>query len=193
MTSYRYLGYGTTDSNGVAHYTYTGTGAGEVDVIASLDNPISQGSIVSETLSIYDTLWYDTAITGTDKIWHNTDATTLSVDITPTGTVLSSSASNKRYYANNNNSYGDFTCEFEVVEHTADYTSFVCGNSVISTRLNQALTGSTVKIVREGSTFKQYVNGELVDSQTDTATTSRGIGFRCNANDSIKFKNFKIW
>ena len=44
MTSYRYLGYGVTDSNGVAHLKknakdqdidgYTGVGAGEIDIIA---------------------------------------------------------------------------------------------------------------------------------------------------------------
>lgn len=69
MTSYRYLGYGTTDNNGVAHLKknasgqdvngYVGTGAGEVDVIASLDNPIIEGSIVSETFTVYDYYKYD--------------------------------------------------------------------------------------------------------------------------------------
>lgn len=85
MTSYRYLGYGTTDANGVAHLKknasgqdvngYVGTGAGEVDVIASLDNPISQGSIVSETYSIWDTLQYDggTINDHNDTIWNNID------------------------------------------------------------------------------------------------------------------------
>ena len=61
MTTYKYLGYGVTDENGVAHldhdangdpltHSYTGVGAGEIDVLASLDNPITSSSIVSETL-----------------------------------------------------------------------------------------------------------------------------------------------
>lgn len=49
MTTYTYLGYGTTDSNGVAKldhdangdaisHSYTGTGAGKIDVVASLED-----------------------------------------------------------------------------------------------------------------------------------------------------------
>ena len=70
MTNYRYLGYGVTNENGVAKleynsegqkrdHSYVGVGAGEIDVVASLDNPVSSGSIVSETLSVWDTIKYD--------------------------------------------------------------------------------------------------------------------------------------
>ena len=73
MTSYRYLGYGVTNSNGVAHLDhdpqgnpingYTGTGAGEIDVVASLDNPVESGSIVSGTLPIFDCVLVADALT----------------------------------------------------------------------------------------------------------------------------------
>ena len=74
MTFYKYLGYGVTNSEGVAHldhdadgepidHSYTGVGAGEIDVLASLDNPIVDGSIVSETYSVWDYLFYDDGIT----------------------------------------------------------------------------------------------------------------------------------
>ena len=66
-TVYRYLGYGTTDSNGIAKLaydangdpltnSYTGTGAGEVDVVGSTDAPadISDSSFQSEPYSIWD-------------------------------------------------------------------------------------------------------------------------------------------
>lgn len=70
MVNYIYKGYGVTDSNGIAHldhdasgnpltHSYTGVGAGEIDVVASLDNPIVDGSIVSETLSVLDCIKYD--------------------------------------------------------------------------------------------------------------------------------------
>lgn len=69
MKRYRYLGYGTTNSNGVAHLDhdpqgnpingYTGTGAGEIDVVASLDNPIIDDSIVSEPYPVFDCPVYD--------------------------------------------------------------------------------------------------------------------------------------
>ena len=82
MTSYRYLGYGVTNSNGVAHLDhdpqgnpingYTGTGAGEVDVIASTDNPISSGSIVSETYEVLDCLYIDKCTSDDHANWNNT-------------------------------------------------------------------------------------------------------------------------
>ena len=70
MTTYKYLGYGVTDENGVAHldhdangdpltHSYTGVGAGEVDVLASLDKPITDGSIVSGTYPVLDTIVYE--------------------------------------------------------------------------------------------------------------------------------------
>ena len=84
MTSYRYIGYGVTDSNGVAHLDhdpqgnpingYTGTGAGEVDVIASTDNPITGSSIVSEIYGVFDTRWYDKALDGSGNHNDNYDS-----------------------------------------------------------------------------------------------------------------------
>ena len=80
MTVYKYLGYGVTNENGVAKleynsegqkrdHSYTGVGAGEIDVIASTDNPITSGSIVSETFSVMDTLLYDTGTDPSHNIW----------------------------------------------------------------------------------------------------------------------------
>ena len=77
---YKYLGWGITNENGVAkldhdaqgqeiEHSYTGTGAGEIDVLASLDNPIVDGSIVSGTLPVLDTLLYDTGTDATHNIW----------------------------------------------------------------------------------------------------------------------------
>ena len=83
---YRYLGYGVTNENGVAkldhdengdeiEHSYTGVGAGEVDVIASLDNPIDEGSLVSETYSIFDCIKYDGGtINNHNDIWDTLDA-----------------------------------------------------------------------------------------------------------------------
>ena len=69
MTTYRFIGTGVTDSSGVARLTkdpngrtingYTGSGVGEVDFAARLDNPISSGSIVSETYEVLDCIKCD--------------------------------------------------------------------------------------------------------------------------------------
>lgn len=71
MANYRYLGYGITDENGIAtldhdsngdpiDHSYTGTGAGEIDVVASLDDDteISDSSILSETYEVCDCKYY---------------------------------------------------------------------------------------------------------------------------------------
>lgn len=85
MVTYRLIGKGTTDSNGVAHMTkatsdggstwtdttgYTGVGAGEIDVVASTDNPMSASSCQSEPYIVWDTFTYDGGTTGTaNDIW----------------------------------------------------------------------------------------------------------------------------
>lgn len=85
---YKYLGYGVTDSNGVAkldhdaegqelQHSYTGVGAGEVDVVASLDNPVSSGSIVSGTFNVWDTMIY---YNGDNSVWNIQNN---NIDITP--------------------------------------------------------------------------------------------------------------
>ena len=87
MTTYTYLGYGTTDSNGVAKldhdangdaidHSYTGTGAGEIDVVASVDKPISSGSVVSQPYEVLDCLFMDYKADGTKNTdWYkNTNA-----------------------------------------------------------------------------------------------------------------------
>lgn len=82
MTTYKFIGTGETDASGVARLTkdpqgqtingYVGSGVGEVDFIASLDNPIVDGSIVSEPYPVIDAIYYDTGITGTaSDIWYN--------------------------------------------------------------------------------------------------------------------------
>lgn len=73
-TNYIYLGYGITDSNGKAKleydaqgnqlsHSYTGTGAGEVDIVASLDSSITDSSLVSETYEVEDCYWIETGST----------------------------------------------------------------------------------------------------------------------------------
>jgi hypothetical protein len=59
MVTYVPIGYGVTDENGIAKldhdmngnelsHSYTGVGAGEIDVVASLDEDIDESSVQSE-------------------------------------------------------------------------------------------------------------------------------------------------
>ena len=80
--AYRYLGYGITNDKGIAKlefdangnpidHSYTGTGAGELDIIASLDDNehISDSSLQSETYTVLDCIFMDYKSDGT----HNTN------------------------------------------------------------------------------------------------------------------------
>lgn len=79
-TTYRYLGYGVTNNNGVAKldhdangdpitHSYTGSGAGKVDIVASLDDNthISESSIQSEIFEVEDCKFLDTFTTDTSS------------------------------------------------------------------------------------------------------------------------------
>ena len=91
MVNYRYLGYGITNEQGIATldhdangdpitHSYTGTGAGELDIIASLDDQshISDSSIQSEIFVLWDTIKYDNAtLLDHNDIWSYDDAKTV--------------------------------------------------------------------------------------------------------------------
>ena len=142
MTSYRYIGYGVTNSNGVAHLDhdpqgnsingYTGTGAGEVDVVASLDNPVVEGSIVSEIYDVCDAVWYDKGILDdpqTNDNWgdYSSFAT---LTRTLTHSILKETGSTNviaRIY-NNGRTYkfnGNYCLELDLKQEDGDFTNAV--------------------------------------------------------------------
>ena len=119
--SYRYLGYGVTNENGVAKleynsegqkrdHSYTGVGAGEVDVVASLDNPVSSGSIVSGTYEVLDCLVYDDGISDPKKTTFIKSANG-TVTIGSDGTTFKSSSN--ATYRNTTLITGDFEIVFQ--------------------------------------------------------------------------------
>ena len=83
MATYRCVGRGVTDSNGVAHLThdcsgnplqssgYVGSGKGQTQIIASLDTPsqINDGSLQSETYEVLDCYRYDSGTDPNNNIW----------------------------------------------------------------------------------------------------------------------------
>ena len=206
--SYRYLGYGITDSNGEAKLEYdengnhldhsiTGTGAGELDIVASLDKPIGSGSIVSETYEIIDATYYDDGVTSPKtKTWYNQD-NAFSVSIDDTGTLLSCSASSlKSFFADGTNwsSSSKFTAPLCV---EVDIES-VTGSDVVLAILSNvnptiSLTGrSTVKMIWDGSKVEKYIDGVLTGTTQNVTQTPVAIGFRMTTG-SVKYKNFKIY
>jgi hypothetical protein len=77
--AYRLIGTGTTNAQGVAicSNNYVGTGKGEVDFIASTDNPIVEGSLQSVPSSVIDGIFRD----GGTSSDHNDSWTNVSSNI----------------------------------------------------------------------------------------------------------------
>ena len=83
---YTPIGYGITDENGVAKlekdmddqdltHSYTGTGAGEIDIVSSLDDPdtINESSIQSEPYTLVDAIVKDIGKSSdhNDSLWNS--------------------------------------------------------------------------------------------------------------------------
>ena len=205
MTSYRYIGYGVTDSNGVAHLDhdpqgnpingYTGTGIGEVDIIASTSNPITSSSIVSVPLSVWDLKWYDDGVTNPKTVTWNASAG-LGVTIDSGGTLLTTNTASNQTYAVNNGStsYTTWIIEFDVVEING-YHAVQFGNDVTIRYDNQDVTANShVKIENTGTELVLTVDGVTKTS----VSHSRSNGYirllvGGNLTYKVKYKNFMLY
>ena len=185
------IGTAVTNENGVATFTYTGTGAGKLNIVAE------SGSLVSETYAIIDATYYDDGVTSPKTAtWYNQD-NAFSVSIDDTGTLLSCSATGlKSFFADGTNwsSSSKFTAPLCV---EVDIES-VTGSDVVLAILSNvnptiSLTGrSTVKMIWDGSKVKKYIDGVLTGTTQNVTQTPVAIGFRMTTG-SVKYKNFKIY
>ena len=204
MTNYRYLGYGVTNENGVAKldhdaqgqeisHSYTGVGAGEIDVLASLDNPIAEGSIVSQPYEVHDCIFYDGAVNGNK----NDDWTTISkLHRYDTYTSYEGSAFNNtriKVNSSENLPMGEYCVEFTVLENTNGRLYYNDGN-VISIDLSvghwRVLNTSDGKIT-------PYLDGQIQTSLINTynySAQTMTIGFSNGNNTALlKFKDFEVY
>ena len=214
--NYVYLGYGTTDENGLAKldhdangdaisHSYTGTGAGEVDVVASLDSTISSGSIVSNTYEVDDTAFYDFAVTGNkNDNWLNYgNRATITTD--ENGTTITGTTSSNCYYLFNNGSYMYTTWVLDV--DIVSYNSNVnCGvylqtDGASTTKdlyfqdIGVPTTGGHLKITFDGSQFTIKVDNTDKNPISFSIGTHE-IGFRLNSYSQVqqlKYKNLKVY
>ena len=214
MTNYRYLGYGVTDSNGVAKldhdangdpltHSYTGVGAGEIDVLASLDNPISSGSIVSEPCNVWDCTYCDIATTGQKNTkWYNQSSSWTIGEPSSDGTVVSilGTSGNQFLSGVDATTWGGatvYSCpiavEVEIVELTTGTPQLeIRGNNFTTRRISK--TG-IYRIEATGTKVRKYYNGELVEPESSrTLEGTHIIGFRNNSADcEFKYKNYKVY
>ena len=194
----RLIGTAVTDANGEATITYTGTGAGQLNVVAE------SGTFVSETYSIHDCLFADRGdgTLNSNWGWYNT---TGSASITSNGISISNTGSVFGvFYADDPNKTGRYDwetphcVEFDVVSSTdfskaliyyfdGNYQGFI--NSFSNFNIQN---GSHVKIVNTGERVELFVDG-VSKQASNRSMTPDWVGFRLNSGGDLVFKNFEIY
>ena len=212
-TKYRYIGKGTTDSNGIAHMTedaegqscdgYTGTGKGLTDIIASTDDStkISDSSIQSETYSLFDTLFCDMCPTSNPKWWNQNNAINISTDgdmkvLTTTATGNQCRPATEKTTDSTKVIYfsPSFICEFEVTEITGSWVLQTYDGSVNQNPYINSI--GRYKIVYDGETVKYYKDDATSPFSQKSGFTglTAMVGFQCwSSGQTLKYKNFKIY
>ena len=194
MVAYRYLGSALTNANGVATFDYQGTGAGEIDVIASLDNPITDGSIVSETLSVMDTLLYDTGTDPNHNIWtgdtsaltrnseysrleeQTTDTTVAINTVMPTGLwVLTMSIKRDGHYTNWN---------INILNNNVSVFGCATPTNDVWTDITLVYDGSFIYYFENGSTTPTIKTSVMLDDTKNTV-------LRLQTPQSMTYVDFK--
>jgi hypothetical protein len=215
MAIYKYLGYGVTNSKGKAKldhdkngdpitHSYTGTGAGELDIIASLDNPstISDSSIQSEIYSLLDNIAYDDGIGGNTNYHINNPNLVRTVEndgalltnngtgtyywcILPPNTTVTTLTETKVFT-------GDVIIEADILSCDSDTSIQINADSTLSRKLTTfGETPLTVKMKVVNNTVYRW-NGTSWTEMGDI-TTSYGIRFGVSAGTSLKYRNFKVY
>ena len=205
MTVYKYLGYGVTNENGVAKleynsegqkrdHSYTGVGAGEVDVVASLDNPVDEGSIVSETFTVMDTLMYDTGTDATHNIWagdtsnlsRGNEYSTLREAETGTTTRIVTQLPKGLWFLNmqvrRDGSTGNFN--FEVIHNNATIFGWATPNGEV---------WADLKLVYDGEYISCYINDSTTPARKERVyiDETKNTYFRLQTPQSITYVDFK--
>ena len=204
---YKLIGTGTTNAQGIARCSnnYVGTGKGEVDFIASTDNPIVEGSLQSETYEVWDTLFYDNGLTESSKWLNYTDRLTVTPSSDGT-TLFRDASSGTGYYIMYNRSASqniDFTLPFSLefeIDNISSKTQvgidFIKNGSDNNKTFNQMNinNGDSVKITFDGETIKVYKNGSSTSTDLSLSlSTPINLAFFVTATNYMTFKNLKMY
>lgn len=211
MIKYRYLGYGVTNSNGVAHLTngadgqplsengYKGTGKGLTQIVASTDDQshISESSLQSEIYGVLDTLFFDNCTDDSKKStwfrYNNSvsepvfDNTGMFVERTETGNgflVCNSVAMDTKPFGL------DFAVEFDVVSATGEVRFLSVDGDW--NRCDTLTANEHIKV--EFYSNKQVITrNTTTNTYTHSNTGNQGVRFQFVGVGSIKLKNVKVY
>ena len=216
--SYRYLGYGITDSNGEAKLEYdengnhldhsiTGTGAGELDIVASLDNPIGSGSLVSETYAILDCYAYD-GMTDTDHndIWQLTNTNMTRTDEGTTFIANGGGQNTVRLKIGDLTNYipstSDFVIEFSLKTTSQSTCYLTLQNTDNKTSMEfptpyNVLNDYRLVYIANDKKVYRYMNGSQTPiAQYNADMGGADVGFKFvdwQSDMNLLVKNFKIY
>jgi len=201
----RLIGTATTDVNGnaVLEDGYTGTGAGEVDIVAKC--MVDGGSVVSQPYPVLDCLFRDGGVTGDSNYTAFKNYSSFNPQLFDDGTVITNSSSSNAYYLANTGDSSDeydfippYVCEFDIVSVTGNLGSQNItilqyqGSAINKTFSNLSITdGCHMKITVNGTQviYQKDDNTPITESYTSTKTR---IGIILN-NATLKYKDFKIY
>ena len=189
----RFLGEGVTDANGnvVLSGGYTGSGAGEVDIIAK--TTIDEQSVVSQPYEVLDALFYDK---GNNTNWYNGGGFTVTPSTDDGKTLQVNTIATAQYNANMTSSpspnFDVNTCiEFDIENAQTGFRIYVRNGS---TRPYKAIpTGNShIKITTDGSKVYWDVDGTVTNN--DFAVSTYYAYFTGDTIDNtMVFKNFKVY
>lgn len=210
----RLIGYGYTNSSGVAILKYdangtqldptgyTGVGAGVVDIKAKLHD---DSSLQSGTYGVVDAIVYDKAYPTSDDynsdMWFGSPNWTINTDENGTTISTGTNTGYRLYTASSSGTspYKDFTEDFAVEFILVEYTGTVImrvGNDTSKDKYLSSLgltSGDVVKLEVSSSNIKYYVNGEEIVAQRETYQSGASFfSFRINTG-SLKYKDFKVY
>ena len=195
--AYRLIGTGTTNAQGIArcNNNYVGTGKGEVDIVASTDNPIVQGSLQSETYSILDCIKYDTGIQGSATNIY-TNATYLNRTLEYTNITDNSSNTTFIYVEIS----GDVAIEFDANVNVADANPFIAiaNSGTVVGQKSQTNLGAVDDIwihyrIEIKDNVATYTNDYSAISTTSNLTTYNRFRLRKAVGETFKFKNIMVY
>ena len=171
-------------------------------------------TVNGQTMTVYEMdysiVFFDRGITGHKNThWkiRSSDQSDLTVTVGTDGTTLTnaSTSSSRFYFANPEDStsdsppitISDFVVEADILSST--YTgsdsqiSFLLQGQTTNLNLNSYTAPYHIRIEKEGTDAKHYVNDTLIRTTTITSRSTYYMGFQLYKNCSIKFKDYCIY
>ena len=194
----------TTNNQGQATISYTGTGIGKVNVI------VSYGSLLQETYELKDCIAFDSGILN-DAHLHNEywikQYSSLVADVTSNGTSIIGGGNGQGYLFNKPGTSTDYydwdnniCIEFDVHELVGNPYFLIRdasnNNGSYFLQSSDVTAGSHVKLtITDESTnnFKIEVDGVMKTPKTVNNTDLLRIGFVVSTTTGLTFKNFVVY